>query len=398
MSTSTRINRRSFIKYTGIASIGSTQFGTVSRNKTPRITEQRNFIVYRNDHAYSAWPTILRVQSGDLLIAFNEGWRRVPKYTHMDPSFHGMIIRSEDDGQSWSRFPTPIGGYEEKSMDAVGITKLKNGVILAHGLRYQYFTLEEAKRRSDVAFESVRTNTHLREQGFPWRMWVSDKMTYVYRSVDEGRTWEKGISADISPYRAAFPLRSGVELDDGSILIPCAEDMFDTMRAFIIRSEDGGHRFGDAVSLAEDKDIWFTEPALLLLPSGKLLALIRTHEEGEGYLYQCESSGGGKTWSKPVRTPMWGYPAHMLLLRDEVILCVRGHRREPYGIRATLSYDGGRSWDIENDLAIRADFKNANLGYPTSVQLPNGNILTVYYGEDSTGVTCIQGSSYRLEY
>ena len=77
-------------------------------------------------------------------------------------------------------------------------------------------------------------------------------------------------------------------------------------------------------------------------------------------------------------------------------MCVRGHRREPFGIRATLSYDQGETWDINDDIGLREDFPNADLGYPTSIQLDNGEVLTVYYGTGQNGVTSIYGSFYSL--
>jgi len=92
---------------------------------------------------------------------------------------------------------------------------------------------------------------------------------------------------------------------------------------------------------------------------------------------------------------MWGYPAHMLTLQDGRVLCVYGRRRPPFGIRACLSGDDGQSWDIDNELVIRDDFPNSDLGYPTSVQLADGTIFTTYYGQVD-GVTSIYGSFYSI--
>ena len=93
---------------------------------------------------------------------------------------------------------------------------------------------------------------------------------------------------------------------------------------------------------------------------------------------------------------MRGLPPHMLLLQDGRLLCVYGRRFAPFGIRACLSNDDGASWDIENEMVLRDDFPNGDLGYPTSTQRADGSICTAYYGQDDEGVTCIQASSYRL--
>jgi sialidase-1 len=70
---------------------------------------------------------------------------------------------------------------------------------------------------------------------------------------------------------------------------------------------------------------------------GRLVGLVRT--EGDeasrapssqvGFLYQVTSQDGGLTWSRPVRTPLWGYPATLLRLRDGVLLASYGYRRAP---------------------------------------------------------------------
>ena len=94
--------------------------------------------------------------------------------------------------------------------------------------------------------------------------------------------------------------------------------------------------------------------------------------------------------------PPWGYPADLVLLSDGRLLCTYGHRREPYGIRACLSEDSGKSWQYDQELIIRDDLPNRNLGYSVSIEYQPGKIFTIYYGEDGEGVTCIQGTYWRL--
>ena len=58
------------------------------------------------------------------------------------------------------------------------------------------------------------------------------------------------------------------------------------------------------------------------------------------------------------------------------VVCVYGDRHEPYGQRAPVSRDGLR-WGEE--IILRDDGANRDLGYPSSVELEDGSILTVYY-------------------
>lgn len=76
---------------------------------------------------------------------------------------------------------------------------------------------------------------------------------------------------------------------------------------------------------------------------------------------------------------MWGWPAHVLELKDGRLLCSYGYRRAPLGVRATLSHDGGKTWDYANEMVIRDDGGAPDLGYPTSIQLADGRVLLAYY-------------------
>jgi hypothetical protein len=79
---------------------------------------------------------------------------------------------------------------------------------------------------------------------------------------------------------------------------------------------------------------------------------------------------------------MWGCPGHLLRLADGRILCTYGYRRAPFGIRACLSRDEGRSWDVDHEIVLRDDAGHTDLGYPVSIELGAGLVLAVYYFND----------------
>ena len=54
-----------------------------------------------------------------------------------------------------------------------------------------------------------------------------------------------------------------------------------------------------------------------------------------------------------------------------------GRRCEPFGEFAWISYDGGETWAEEYAIDINTD--NGDLGYPATVELDDGSLLTVYY-------------------
>jgi len=59
-----------------------------------------------------------------------------------------------------------------------------------------------------------------------------------------------------------------------------------------------------------------------------------------------------------------------------------------------LSEDGGRTW---GDTAwVVRQMPNGDQGYTSSIQLSDGSMFTVSYGQDGAGVTGITGTWWRL--
>jgi sialidase-1 len=73
-----------------------------------------------------------------------------------------------------------------------------------------------------------------------------------------------------------------------------------------------------------------------------------------------------------------------------------GHRREPRGNQARVSSDHGRTWS--EALVISDDGVSADLGYPSTVQLADGLLLSVWY-EAMKGYpkAVLRQATWRLE-
>jgi predicted neuraminidase len=184
-------------------------------------------------------------------------------------------------------------------------------------------------------------------------------------------------------------------LADGTILAPlydCGDDIEDARtRVLVYRSTDHGEHWqlrlvGSGAGVGDEAALVETEP-------GRVLCLIR--QAPPGSLLESWSDDGGRTWSQAVRTEIWGYPPHLLKLRDGRILCSYGHRRPPLGVQAVISDDGGRSWNLAHRAVLRDDGETSDLGYPLSAQLPDGTIFTVYY-ITTGGVTHVATTRWQL--
>jgi hypothetical protein len=92
------------------------------------------------------------------------------------------------------------------------------------------------------------------------------------------------------------------------------------------------------------------------------------------------SRDDGQSWALdkvPAADLGEGNPASLIRLADGRLCMAYGHRAAPFSIKARLSRDGGRTWDRE--IILRQDGGGRDLGYPRSVQRPDGEVVTVYY-------------------
>ncbi len=215
---------------------------------------------------------------------------------------------------------------------------------------------------------------------------------YVQLSSDGGRTWDRSVKIPTEPYMGGYTPRGVAQLQDGTVLMVTADHPLNHT-VYAVRSRDGGLNWSKPVVLGKVDEGHMSEPTAVELPSGKIVAMIRSSTH---YLHQSESSDGGLTWTPIHRTPIFGYPGHLLLLSDGRMLTTYGHRRSPFGIRACLSRDGGQSWDYDKEFVIRGDFPNRNLGYPVTIEYQPGHLFTIYYGEEPDGTTSIQGSYWEV--
>lgn len=67
----------------------------------------------------------------------------------------------------------------------------------------------------------------------------------------------------------------------------------------------------------------------------------------------------------------------MIKLQDGRLCLTYGYRAVPFGIRARLSEDGGKTWG--EVIHLRDDGDCSDLGYPRTLQLADGTIVTTYY-------------------
>jgi hypothetical protein len=108
----------------------------------------------------------------------------------------------------------------------------------------------------------------------------------------------------------------------------------------------------------------------------------RVLPHGSGQLL-FKSEDDGKTWSegKPL-SPQGQENAHLLELKDGRILCSFTSRIPGlFGVVLRMSEDKGESWSYPVTLISMPgrDWHKTDCGYPSSVQIDDGTIVTAYY-------------------
>ncbi len=351
--------------------------------------ERRSFVICKQPGRYIGWPTIARTRSGDLLVVFSGD-----REAHVCPFGKTQLVRSTDGGRTWSK-PVTINDTPLDDRDA-GILVTGRGTVIV-----TWFT--------SLAFEQIGS-LRKRLEG-PWRDHVAkiadtDRKRWLgnwaRRSEDGGRTWSEPIDTVVSAPHGPIQLKDGrlfylgINKKVGSYRSPEAPP---GKRIGAAESRDDGKTWRLVGFVPIPKGVnpgGFHEPHVVETRSGRLVGMIRHHgRPADRYLWQTESLDGGRTWTAARPTDIWGLPPHLVLLRDGRILLTYGHRRKPFGQRARLSDEEGRTWGEE--IIIRDDAPNGDLGYPASIQTDDQTILTVYYQIDKPGEkTCLMGTFWKL--
>ena len=74
---------------------------------------------------------------------------------------------------------------------------------------------------------------------------------------------------------------------------------------------------------------------------------------------------------------MWLWPVNPDGLWDGRLVVTYGYRNPPFGIRARISEDNGKTWGDE--IILRDDGGNFDLGYTRDLLRPDGKLVTIYY-------------------
>lgn len=355
-----------------------------TRKIKPAEVKAEHQVICKQPGRYIGWPTVGRRADGELLVVFSGD-----RDQHVCPYGKTQIVRSSDNGKTWTETET-INNCVIDDRDA-GILVCKSGTIVISWFTSLAFeTYDCRKMYGDEMVDAWKphiakiTDEDRKKQLGHW----------VRRSTDGGKTWlPKQKIEGTAPH-------GPLQLEEGRLIF-LGNTTVDGKRAVVAEeSTDDGATWKviGRVSFPDYGNAYWGEPHLAETTKGRLVAHFR-HNKGahRGYLFQSESEDGGHTWTLAHKLPIWGFPPHLIRLRDGRLLTTYGHRKKPYGQRACLSDDGGRTWNVDKEIILRDDASNGDLGYPSTVELDGGQMLTVYYQSTKRGEkTCLMATRWRL--
>lgn len=359
------ISRRTLLKSSAV--FGAAWLGHRSAGAAEAKVLETKVISRSGD--YQGWPTLTRRSNGELLLVCSGG-----REAHVCPFGRVELLRSKDDGQTWS-YPRAVMDGPIDDRDA-GVLETAKGSILVTtftSLAYEPI-LQRAEQADNWPTEKLRKWQAVHRR-VPADQRKAALNVWMIRSTDGGVTFSGRYDPLVnSPH-------GPVQLSDGRVLYAGKDLWRNDGRVGVSVSSDDGKTWDWLATIPTrpgDSHKNYHELHAIEAASGRLIVQIRNHNSKDSReTLQCESTDGGKTWSDPHSIGVWGLPSHLLRLADDRLLMTYGHRRAPLGNQARISDDNGESWS--DPMIVSGDGVSGDLGYPSTVQLANGDLLSVWY-------------------
>ena len=308
-------------------------------------------VVIKEDGRFAAWPANRGIWSwgNEILVGFVHGhYKENPTGGHDidgDKPSDDLLARSLDGGETWS--------IEERVVRA-----------------------PEAPT-PEKPFDFTAPNVALNIRGGEW--FISEDRGYTwtgpYPLVDVGRP---GLLAR-TDYIIEGPQRV-------TAFLAAEKTNGGEGQALCLRTEDGGMSWSFVGWIGKEPPQSYgyaIMPATVSLGDDNYLTFIRRGGVFDGtkqwWIEPYVSPDDGVSWYllKEPRINNAGNPATLTRLANGKLALAYGWRSAPYGIRARISDDNGVTWGRER--ILRSDGASWDIGYPRTVQRPDGKCVTVYY-------------------
>lgn len=312
-----------------------------------------------------SYPSVATLENGDILCVFSANRPGAGKLL-----MAGVI--SKDHGQSWSEPRVLIDTPNEDDYDP-NINVVGSRVIVTST------TVPKGKN-------------------------LTTSRTLAIRSDDNGVTWSKPAVIDMKHRYTSGKVNNGIVLRDGSLLLPFTwENKLDTVesipgepdmieRSSVMISHDRGDTWTSGGAVIDDalkdpaKEIaisGISEPAIVELSDGAVYMLART---GVDRLYESRSRDGGRSWSKPVPSPLTGHNAPAAFVpfkarKPGILVIWNNSPTDRWPLSVAVTFDDARTFSPPRDIA---HLPGLEASYPGGTQAKDG-ALVVFWQQTRPG-------------
>jgi sialidase-1 len=373
------ITRRAFLHSAAVlsasAAVGlSARASSARAGSVPSIKVLETKVISLDPEYYHGWPTLARRRSGQLVVVWSGGRER-----HICPFGRVEMMTSDDNGQSWT-WPRVLIDSAIDDRDT-GVLETAKGTLLVTSftsLAYEpsLFAAEKKKPGEDGGWPAERLEKWQAAHG---RLTAEQRRgelgQWMIRSTDAGVTWSARYPTIVNSPHGPF------QLSNGRLLYAGVELWSKEGRVGVCESTDDGQTWRWLAAIPtrpRDTAAAYHELHGVETADGRLIVHIRNSNNWNmNETLQTESTDGGKTWTIPRPIGVWGLPSFLTRLKDGRLLMTYGYRRDPGGCQARLSLNHGRTWS--EPLVISADATVRDLGYPSTVELADRTLVTVWY-------------------
>lgn len=335
----------------------------------------KHVTVYKEPERYAGWPANYGIWSwGDeIVVCFTVGYHQPDAEFHArdkDRPFETMQGRSVDGGHTWQVGPMPCRTPGNRALSADEHMRPHMGAqqALETGLAAQPEPCPGVDfAHSDFALMCARTGLGI------------GAVSWFYTSQDRCQTWDGPFSLPVFGMEGT-EARTDYLVSSADQCLLFLAGRQDGKRVFCVRTQDGGKTFAFVAHVSDGimpSSVRLSETRLLTASrvwEGERcgVALFASDDNGTSWRYLCQPFPG---------TINNGNPGTLNQLHDGRLCLIYGYRETPYGIRTRLSEDEGATWGDE--IILRDDGGNHDLGYPRTIQRTDGTVVTVYYFNDS---------------
>ena len=325
------------------------------------------FTLSRDDSFMEGWPDLIKLQSGRLLVAYNE----CVAHGNRDHS-HITVRTSDDGGKSWSK-KQYVGEetFHGDQWNSIRVSQLQDGRIL---LVCDRIAGKEYSEKSEL---------------------------YVFESRDDGKSFGEKRRLGIFGY-CSDKVR---ELSDGSLILLVSRFNAQTKKTeiFAHKSDDGGLVWSEPKIAAKSDVYTFIEPAVLQMKNGDLAVFLRENSFKNHNGFMVISKDGGDHFGELIEIPIPGMhrPFVGRLRNGKILLSYREFLNQDKRRLKACVFEEEKIYNGESLDSYELDFDRSEIkpdgGYSAWVELDGGEILMVNYITDDAPKAYIRGYRIRME-